>query len=164
MPANRLVRTAGVGDSVICLLRVVGPSGRLPSRGSRASSGEDFFAPRPVVVATTMVIGAPRAPVFGDGIDAVAKHGQMTGGPGDSLNRLPLLGTGVISGDPALATRTPLSDLFGCPSLDLRTKPELHAPLAEIDRGRWHVLVLPLVLEHGVPVGEAQDVGDALGV
>jgi hypothetical protein len=87
-----------VGDSVICLIRVVGSSGRLPSRGSRASSGEDFFASRPVVVATTMVIGAPRAPVFGDGIHAVAKHGQMTGGPGDALDQELLLGTGMISG------------------------------------------------------------------
>lgn len=48
--------------------------------------------------------------------------------------------------------------------LDLRTKPELDAPLAEIDRWPWHVRVLPLVLKHGVSVGEAQDVGDALGV
>ena len=63
----------------------------------RPSSGEYLFASRPVVVATTLVIGAPRAPAFGDGILAVAKRGQMTGGPGDSLNQLPLLGTGVIS-------------------------------------------------------------------
>jgi hypothetical protein len=58
---RRTVWSAGVGDSVICLIRVVGSSGGLPSRASRASSGEDFFASRPVVVATTMVIGAPRA-------------------------------------------------------------------------------------------------------
>ena len=43
------------------------------------------------------MIGAPRAPAFGDGVNAVAKRGQKTGGPGDSLNQLPLLETGVTS-------------------------------------------------------------------
>lgn len=65
--------------------------------GLRTSSGDDFFASRPVVVVATLVIGAPRAPAFGDGVLAVAKRGQKTGGPGDSLNQLPLLGTGAVS-------------------------------------------------------------------
>ena len=50
--------------------------------GGSASSGWCYFASRPVVVATSLVIGATRAPSFGDGIFAVAKRGQMTGGPG----------------------------------------------------------------------------------
>jgi hypothetical protein len=33
-----------------------------------------------------LVIGATRAPAFYDGIHAVAKRGQMTGGPGGSLD------------------------------------------------------------------------------
>jgi hypothetical protein len=44
-----------------------------------------------------LVIGATRAPAFGDGIHAVAKRGQKTGGPGDSLNQETSAGTDVIS-------------------------------------------------------------------
>jgi hypothetical protein len=75
-------RTAGVEDFDGLLIGVVGRLGRLPSGGSRTSSGEDLFASRPLVLATSLVIGATRAPAFGDGIHAVAKRGQMTGGPG----------------------------------------------------------------------------------
>jgi len=50
-------------------------------------------APAPVVIATTLVIGAPRAPRH----PAVAKRGQMIGGPGDSLTQETSAGTGVIS-------------------------------------------------------------------
>jgi len=57
-----------------------------------------------------------------------------------------------------------MSGLLGCPPLDLRTEPELDAPLAQIDGRPWHVFVLPLVLEHGVPVRQTEDIGDALGV
>jgi hypothetical protein len=39
-----------------------------------------LFASRTIVIATSLVIGATRAPVLIDGILAVDKHGQMTGG------------------------------------------------------------------------------------
>jgi hypothetical protein len=61
---------------------------------ARPSSGEDLFASRPVVVANSLVIGATRAPAFGDDIHAVAKRGQMIGGPGDPLDQQPQLRTG----------------------------------------------------------------------
>jgi len=44
------------------------------------SSGQLYFASRAIVVASLFVIGATRAPAFGDGVHAVAKRGQMTGG------------------------------------------------------------------------------------
>ena len=72
--------------AVMCLIGFVGRWACLPSGVARPSSGWCYFASRPVVVATSLVIGATRAPAFGDGILAVAKRGQMTGGPGDSLD------------------------------------------------------------------------------
>ena len=54
----------------------------LPSGGPRTSPGEDLFASRPIVVATSLVIGATRAPAFSARIRAFAKRGQMTGGAG----------------------------------------------------------------------------------
>jgi len=39
-----------------------------------------LFASRTVAMSTWVVIGATRAPVLIDGILAVDKHGQMTGG------------------------------------------------------------------------------------
>jgi hypothetical protein len=54
--------------------------------------------------------------------------------------------------------------LLSGPSLDLRPKPELHTPLAEVEHGPRHVAVPLLVLEHGVAVGEAKDLGDTLRV
>jgi hypothetical protein len=38
------------------------------------------------VAAISLAIGATRAPAFYDGIHAVAKRGQMTGGRGESLD------------------------------------------------------------------------------
>ena len=46
----------------------------------KPSSGQGFFASRTIVIATSLVSGATRAPVLIDGILAVDKHGQMTGG------------------------------------------------------------------------------------
>ena len=46
---------------------------------------------RVVVEATSLVIGATRAPAFGAGIHAVTKRGQMTGGRGESLDHERLL-------------------------------------------------------------------------
>jgi hypothetical protein len=69
----------------------------LPTGMVRPSSGEDLFASRPVVLATSAVIGATRAPAFSARIRAFAKRGQMTGGPGDSLDHELHLGNGVIS-------------------------------------------------------------------
>ncbi len=55
------------------------------SRGKPTSTGGPhpagcLFASRTVVAATSLVLGATRAPTFGAGIHAVAKRGQMTGG------------------------------------------------------------------------------------
>jgi hypothetical protein len=47
------------------------------------------FAARAVGVATSMVIGATRAPASIDGILAVDKRGQMTGGRRGSLDQHP---------------------------------------------------------------------------
>jgi hypothetical protein len=48
-----------------------------------------FFASRTVVVAISKVIGATRAPALIDGILAVDKRGQMTGGRRGSLDQHP---------------------------------------------------------------------------
>ena len=62
---------------------------------ARASSSSYLFASRPIVDATSLVTGATRAPAFDDGVLAVAKRGQMTGGPGGlthSINLEPGIG------------------------------------------------------------------------
>jgi hypothetical protein len=53
VPANHMFRSAGVEDSVICLIGVVGVSGSSAEWGAAASSGEDLFASRPIVVAAS---------------------------------------------------------------------------------------------------------------
>ena len=83
--------------AVMCLIGFVGRWAYLPSGVARPSSGWCYFASRPVVVATSLVIGATRAPAFGDGILAVAKRGQMTGGAGGLARSGTSRGTGVIS-------------------------------------------------------------------
>jgi hypothetical protein len=55
----------------------------------RPSSGWDLFASRIVVVVKSLVIGATRAPALIDGILAVDKRGQMTGGRRGSLDQQP---------------------------------------------------------------------------
>jgi hypothetical protein len=50
------------------------------------------------------------------------------------------------------------------PALNLRAEPQLDAAFTEIDHGPWHVDVLPLVLEDGIAVREAEKVRHALGV
>jgi hypothetical protein len=62
----------------------------------RPSSGKGLVASRTIVVATSMVVGATRAPAFGARVRVFAKRGQMTGGPEDSLDReASKFGTGV---------------------------------------------------------------------
>ena len=64
----------------------------------RPSSGKDLTR-RALSVGTSLVISATRAPAFGDGVHAVAKRGQMTGGPGASLIQKNLMpGIGVSEG------------------------------------------------------------------
>jgi ABC-type arginine transport system permease subunit len=46
-----------------------------------------YFASRTTAVATSVVVGATRAPVFRPGILAGTKHGQMNGGQGQSLDK-----------------------------------------------------------------------------
>ena len=53
-----------------------------PRAWSRPSSRRDLFASRTGVVPTSLAVGATRAPALIDGILAVDKHGQMTGGSG----------------------------------------------------------------------------------
>ena len=60
-----------------------------------------FIASRPVVGATSLVIGATRAPALGDGVHAVAKRGQMTGGRGDSPLKNLKPGIGISGWDRA---------------------------------------------------------------
>ncbi len=51
-----------------------------PKRDQGPLPDRIFFASRTVVVVNLLVIGATRAPAFIDGILAVDKRGQMTGG------------------------------------------------------------------------------------
>ena len=60
-------------------------------RLSRASSGWYLFASGAVVTDNLMVISPTRAPAFRDGIHAVAKRGQMTGGRGEIARSQKLL-------------------------------------------------------------------------
>ena len=78
--------------AVMCLIGFVGRWACLPSGVGRPSSGWFYFASRPVVVATSLVIAATRAPALATAWHAVAKRGQMTGGQGDSLDQEPELG------------------------------------------------------------------------
>ena len=50
------------------------------------------------------------------------------------------------------------------PLFDLRTKPELDAPLPEIEYRLGHIAVSVLVLQHGAAVREPEDLGHALSV
>jgi hypothetical protein len=75
---------AGVGSRIVI-------GGLLSERGSRPSSGWVLFASRTVVVATSFVIGATRAPALIDGIPAIDKRGQMTGERRGSLDQQPHL-------------------------------------------------------------------------
>ena len=91
-PADDLVQDEGMLDGCDVpdwLRRALGLSAEW---GGSALVRLFCFASRPVVVATSRVIGATRAPAFGDGIHAVAKRGQKTGGPGYSLDEEPLGG------------------------------------------------------------------------
>ena len=92
-----MVRAAEVEDGVIWPNGVVGALG-LSAEWCRGPRPARIFSRRArSLVATSVVIGATRAPAFGDGILAVAKRGQMTGGTGDSLDQESQLETGVIS-------------------------------------------------------------------
>jgi hypothetical protein len=50
------------------------------------------------------------------------------------------------------------------PSLDFGSEPQLHAASAELDDRPGHVVIAALVQADAVSVGEAQEVGDAVGV
>ena len=69
--------------------------------------------------------------------------------------------SGIDTGRPARASRL---DLVGRPALDLRPEPELDTPFAEVDDRAWHIHVPTLVQAYAVPMREADDLGDALGI
>jgi hypothetical protein len=50
------------------------------------------------------------------------------------------------------------------PTLDLGPEPELGAAASEVDDRSWHVGVTPLVETDAVPVREAKEAGDAVGI
>jgi hypothetical protein len=50
------------------------------------------------------------------------------------------------------------------PCSDLRAEPELDATLAKVEHRPRHVAVSLLILEHRVPVGKAENLGDTLSV
>jgi hypothetical protein len=53
--------------------------------------------------------------------------------------------------------------VFG-PTLDLRAEPELDPSRAEVEDRSGHVAVATLVLADRIAVGQAEDVGNSLGV
>jgi hypothetical protein len=57
-----------------------------------------------------------------------------------------------------------MRSLLSSPALDVGSQPELDPSSAEVDYWARHVGVPPLVLADGVPMGQVQNVGDALGV
>jgi hypothetical protein len=61
-------------------------------------------------------------------------------------------------------TRPTLPHPTSPPSLDLGTEPELYTTLAKVENRSRHVVVPALVLEHGVAMGEAKHLSDALCV
>jgi len=61
-------------------------------------------------------------------------------------------------------TRPATLHLTRPPLRNVGTQPELHATLAEVEYRSWHVVVAALVLEHGVAMREAEQVGDALSI
>jgi len=65
----------------------------------------------------------------------------------------------TASGPAAAALCLPIS-----PSGDLRSEPEFDPTRPQIDGRLRHVVVAPLVLAHGVAMGEVKDVGDTLRV
>lgn len=54
--------------------------------------------------------------------------------------------------------------MASCPAFDLWTKPELDATLPKVNYRLGHIVVPTLILEHGVAMGEAEDIGDALRI
>jgi hypothetical protein len=61
-------------------------------------------------------------------------------------------------------TRPTLPHPTSPPSLDLGTEPELYTTLAKVENRSRHVVVPALVLEHGIAMGEAKHLSDALCV
>jgi hypothetical protein len=95
VPADHLVLDAGVKDRCD---RFVGAMGLSAEWGSPALVRRGFISRRtPMVVVTSLVIGATRAAAFSPGIRAGTKPGQMTAGPGDWLDHELHLGNGAIS-------------------------------------------------------------------
>jgi hypothetical protein len=73
-------------------------------------------------------------------------------------------GSWASASDAALWTGPTPSYLPRIPVLDLRPQPEAGAARAEIEHWPWHVFEPALVLAHGVPVGQAEDASDVVGV
>ena len=63
-----------------------------------------------------------------------------------------------------LRTRSYTRSLLCSPSLDLGPQPELYTTGSKVEHGLRHVGVAPLVLGDGIPVGKAEDFGNALCV
>ena len=59
---------------------------------------------------------------------------------------------------------SPASGLCLRPPLDLGTQPQFHAAVTEVHNRTRHVVVPALVEADAVPVRQAEDVGDDLGV
>jgi hypothetical protein len=57
-----------------------------------------------------------------------------------------------------------MRSLVRSPALDVGSQPELDPSLSEVDYWARHVGVPPLVLADCVPMGQVQNVGDALRV
>ena len=66
--------------------------------------------------------------------------------------------------DTTRGTGTTARRLCGCPALDVGLEPHLHPSVAEIQDRPWHVRISMLVDADGVAVGEAKQVGNAIGV
>ena len=54
--------------------------------------------------------------------------------------------------------------LCGCPAFDVGLEPDLHAAVAEVEDGSWHIRVPMLVHAHGIAVREAKQLCHAIGV
>ena len=64
----------------------------------------------------------------------------------------------------SLTTSTAIRRLACGPSFDFGSKPELDAPLAEIEHGLRHIVVPLLILKDGVAVSQPEDLGYALRI
>jgi hypothetical protein len=124
------------------------------------------FADPPLPVAVPPIRRRASKPVTESEVDDVQDREGTDQGKSTGEDQTPLVGARPwlsASGATSRTSTSPCLEPSG-PSFDLRSQPELHSTVAEVDDGARHVLVAPLVQADAVAMRELEYVGDGLSI